>query len=324
MQSRKQHSYIIPLIISILLHSILLVLLLCALYTHEISQQKEHLPEQMPSRPVFFYPLPQGTPQPTPATLPTAPQGSTAGAQKPPSTSIDTDDAHADEVPPAPITSPTSTIASTPSEVSDTAPEEALTPSPPAPTRLAHAQKAEQQSTPVTHKTDTAQTARTHAHKKISTAATQQLAKLSTGFFNNVQQATDQQAAEYEGTHTAQRQLNTTIEQRYYAKIWQALKMAFDVHKKGIYLKDNVDTYATLHITLMRNGQLVEVGLHHARKTAEVATIESVLRGAAQAVGMFPPVPRVFHEDPLIIKLPLAIKTHAGFHTYDLIYNTPA
>lgn len=322
MSSRRSNSYFLPLILSIIFHCIILILLLCALYTHETTHRKESPTSERPATNVLFYPLPQQAPSGT--------VGQTAIAQTTASPSPSS------AAPSSSASGSTHTTDADPTTQEDTQTPESVEPPPALPKTVEIAQKttapttlalpertpldSAKKTTPDTHDH---QTPRTAQNKKRANA-TKQLAKLSTGFFNKVEQASQQEEEIYNGTHTAQHQLNSTMEQRYYAKIWQVLKMAFDSQKKPVYLGKNVATHATLHITIARNGALIDVGLQHTRKTPEIETIEQTLVGAARAVGMFPPVPKVFSADPFIMKLPININTHFGLHNYDLVYNAPA
>lgn len=103
--------------------------------------------------------------------------------------------------------------------------------------------------------------------------------------------------------------------QRYMTKLWNSLKQAANAEHNVLALSNDIDTQATLVLTINKKGQLVHALLRHPRKTSDILKMENMLIANAHRVGLFPPLPESFHKEEATFVMPIHLRALQGVHS---------
>jgi len=103
--------------------------------------------------------------------------------------------------------------------------------------------------------------------------------------------------------------------QRYMTKLWNNLKQTMNAESNVLSLANNLDTQATLVLTINKKGKLINAVLRHPRKTSDILQMESMLLTNAQKVGLFPPLPESFKKEEVTFVMPIHLRALQGMHS---------
>lgn len=140
----------------------------------------------------------------------------------------------------------------------------------------------------------------------VTPAQAQMLSKLAQGFMQSMSAELGNQPSN-DPTQLAH--------QRYMTKLWNNLKQTMNAENNVLALSDNIDTRATLVLTINKQGKLINAMLRHPRKTADINKMESMLLTNAHKVGLFPPLPASFKRDEVTFVMPIHLRAHQGIHS---------
>jgi hypothetical protein len=301
MLSSSKNHYLLPLLTSLSMHTLMLILLLCGIYADKL-QQHEHA-DPLPSVATVLF-NPAFTQQP-PVQLTTASAPTTAAATQ--HATPQTQPAAPQPTPQAPSTTTSSSAPHTPTHAA-------------AALQTAHAESAEHPAQPpATPHPASPLAARRRWQAAQAHEATTKLAQLSSGIASALQKEDHDHHAAAATQHTVQKEMTATVRQHYFAKIWKLFKATFDSQKAPLFAQD-LDVTATFLLIINHDGKLIDVRLHHNRTMGELAAIEELLIRTAHKVGFFPPVPASFNTDQLTVRCPIHIQTRHGLNLCTLTY----
>lgn len=103
--------------------------------------------------------------------------------------------------------------------------------------------------------------------------------------------------------------------QRYMTKLWNNLKQTMNTEHNVLALSNNLDTQATLVLTINKQGKLVNAMLRHPRKTDDILKMENMLLTNAHKVGLFPPLPESFKKEEVTFIMPIHLRALQGVHS---------
>jgi hypothetical protein len=103
--------------------------------------------------------------------------------------------------------------------------------------------------------------------------------------------------------------------QRYMTKLWNNLKQTVNAENNSLSLANDLDTQATLVLTINKQGKLINAILRHPRKTNDILQMESMLISNAQRVGLFPPLPESFKKEEVTFVMPIHLRALQGIHS---------
>lgn len=103
--------------------------------------------------------------------------------------------------------------------------------------------------------------------------------------------------------------------QRYMTKLWNNLKQTVNAENNSLSLANNLDTQATLVLTINKKGKLINAVLRHPRKTSDILQLETMLLTSAQKVGLFPPLPESFKKEEVTFVMPIHLHALQGMHS---------
>jgi hypothetical protein len=140
----------------------------------------------------------------------------------------------------------------------------------------------------------------------ITPAQAQTLSKLAQGFM---------QSMNAELGNKPSNDPTQLAHQRYMTKLWNNLKQTMNAENNVLALSDNIDTQATLVLTIDKKGKLLNALLRHPRKTSDINKMESMLLSNAHKVGLFPPLPESFKKDQVTFVMPIHLRAQQGIHS---------
>lgn len=103
--------------------------------------------------------------------------------------------------------------------------------------------------------------------------------------------------------------------QRYMTKLWNNLKQTVNAENNSLSLANNLDTQATLVLTINKKGKLINAVLRHPHKTNDIQQMESMLISNAHKVGLFPPLPESFKKEEVTFVMPIHLRALQGMHS---------
>lgn len=150
------------------------------------------------------------------------------------------------------------------------------------------------------------------------------LADITRGFVRNVkheQAATSrytyQGASRGQGVYAPPTSGVAMAEQMYASKIYSLLEQSAMAYSRKIYARQELDMETMLEVTIDKTGRILDVALNPclAEKDMELA-----LNTIVKSVGLFPPIPKQFKKQKIIVTIPLHIRSQQGFASYRLLY----
>lgn len=103
--------------------------------------------------------------------------------------------------------------------------------------------------------------------------------------------------------------------QRYMTKLWNNLKQTVNAENNSLSLANNLDTQATLVLTINKQGKLINAVLRHPNKTNDILQMENMLISNAHKVGLFPPLPESFKKEEVTFVMPIHLRALQGMHS---------
>lgn len=103
--------------------------------------------------------------------------------------------------------------------------------------------------------------------------------------------------------------------QRYMTKLWNNLKQTVNAENNSLSLANNLDTQATLVLTINKQGKLINAILRHPHKTNDILQMENMLITNAHKVGLFPPLPESFKKEEVTFVMPIHLRALQGMHS---------
>ncbi len=108
-------------------------------------------------------------------------------------------------------------------------------------------------------------------------------------------------------------------EQIYASKLYSLLEQSAKAYSNQIYSCKALEMETTIEVTLEKSGKILDVKL---RPELPEKDMERALCLIIQRVGLFPPIPREFRKQKIILSIPIHIRSTPGFASYQLLYGT--
>ena len=106
-------------------------------------------------------------------------------------------------------------------------------------------------------------------------------------------------------------------EQLYASKLYNLLEQSAQAYSQQIYSCRDLDMQTVIEVTIEKSGKIVDVTLNPAIPEKDM---ERALCLIVRKVGLFPPIPRQFHKQRIILSIPIRIHSKQGFASYCLLY----
>ena len=108
-------------------------------------------------------------------------------------------------------------------------------------------------------------------------------------------------------------------EQIYASKLYNLLEQSAQAYSDQIFSHHDMDMETTIEVTIEKSGKILDVAL---KPTLPEKDMELALCIIVKKVGLFPPIPRQFHKQKIIMSIPIHIRSKQGFASYRLLYGT--
>jgi outer membrane biosynthesis protein TonB len=106
-------------------------------------------------------------------------------------------------------------------------------------------------------------------------------------------------------------------EQLYASKLYNLLDQSAQAYSNQIYSCSDLDMQTVIEVTIEKSGKILDVTLNPAIPEKDM---ERALCLIVKKVGLFPPIPREFHKQRIILSIPIHIRSKQGFASYRLLY----
>jgi hypothetical protein len=106
-------------------------------------------------------------------------------------------------------------------------------------------------------------------------------------------------------------------EQLYASKLYNLLEQSAQAYSNQIYSCNDLDMQTIIEVTIEKNGKILDVTLNPPIPEKDM---ERALCLIVKKVGLFPPIPRQFHKQRIILSIPIHIHSRQGFASYRLLY----
>ena len=110
-------------------------------------------------------------------------------------------------------------------------------------------------------------------------------------------------------------------EQIYASKLYNLLEQSAQAYSNQIYSCHDLEMETMIEVTIEKSGKILDVAL---RPELPEKDMERALCLIVKRVGLFPPIPRQFRKQRIILSIPIRIKSQQGFASYRLLYGLRA
>jgi hypothetical protein len=106
-------------------------------------------------------------------------------------------------------------------------------------------------------------------------------------------------------------------EQLYASKLYALLEQSSQAYSRQIYSYKDLEMTTSIEVTIEKSGKILDVTLNPEIPEKDM---ERALFNIVQRVGLFPPIPKQFKKQRIILSIPIHIKSQQGFASYRLLY----
>ena len=106
-------------------------------------------------------------------------------------------------------------------------------------------------------------------------------------------------------------------EQLYASKLYNLLEQSAQAYSSQIYSCHDLEMETMIEVTIEKSGKILDVALRPALPEKDM---ERALCLIVQRVGLFPPIPRQFRKQRIVLSIPIRIRSQSGFASYRLLY----
>lgn len=106
-------------------------------------------------------------------------------------------------------------------------------------------------------------------------------------------------------------------EQIYASKLYNLLEQSAKAYSSQIYSCSDLEMETIIEVTIEKSGKILDVAL---KPTLPEKDMERALCLIVKRVGLFPPIPRQFRKQRIVLSIPIHIKSQQGFASYRLLY----
>lgn len=110
-------------------------------------------------------------------------------------------------------------------------------------------------------------------------------------------------------------------EQIYASKLYNLLEQSAQAYASQIYSCHDLEMETMIEVTIEKSGKILDVTL---RPELPEKDMQQALCLIVKRVGLFPPIPRQFRKQRIILSIPIHIKSQQGFASYRLLYGLRA
>jgi len=154
------------------------------------------------------------------------------------------------------------------------------------------------------------------------------LADITRGYIKQVrkeQESTSNYTYNPAGNNTAARHgayapptdATALAEQIYASKLYNLLEQSAMAYSSQIYSCRDLEMETVIEVTIEKSGKILDVVL---KPELPEKDMQNALCLIVKRVGLFPPIPKQFHKQRIILSIPIRIRSKQGFASYRLLY----
>lgn len=106
-------------------------------------------------------------------------------------------------------------------------------------------------------------------------------------------------------------------EQIYASKLYNLLEQSAMAYSSQIYSCRDLEMETVIEVTIEKSGKILDVAL---KPEIPEKDMQNALCLIVKRVGLFPPIPKQFHKQRIILSIPIRIRSKQGFASYRLLY----
>lgn len=110
-------------------------------------------------------------------------------------------------------------------------------------------------------------------------------------------------------------------EQIYASKLYNLLEQSAMAYSSQIYSCKDLEMETIIEVTIEKSGKILDVIL---KPELPEKDMQNALCLIVKRVGLFPPIPKQFHKQRIILSIPIRIRSKQGFASYRLLYGVQA